>query len=177
MEKLLEMAAKISDKAEIYSLEYSNNSVSFQNAKLHEIDSSFQSGLSLRLIKNGKQGFAYTRNLIDRQELLDNALVSLKGGVEADFDFPLTKNITSLDTFNSSLESLTSGKMADEGQRVCDVLKAKTGTEIVLTNVRHIENTRIINTAGADLSSKSSYYAIYAVAVFPGSGSGKTATA
>ena len=172
MEKLLEMAQKVSDKAEIFSLEHSSNSVSYQNARLHEIESSFQSGLSLRIIKDGGQGFAYTRNLIDRQGLLANALVSLKGGVGADFDFPLTQNIPALDTFDSSLESLTSGQMADEGRRVCDILKARTGTEILLTNVRHIENTRILNTAGTDLSSKSSYYVIYAVAVFPGSGSG-----
>ena len=81
MEKLLEMAKKLSDQAEVYSRESTYNSVSFQDSKLHDLDSVFQSGVSLRIIKDGKLGFAYTRNLIDRQELLDNALTSLKESV------------------------------------------------------------------------------------------------
>jgi PmbA protein len=172
MEKLLEMAKKVSDQAEVFAQEYADNSVSFQNAGLQKINSSFQSGLSLRIIKDGKQGFAYTQNLIDRQELLDNALVSLKGGVDAGFDFPLTESALTLDNCDHSLSKLTSGQMVEEGQRVCDILKSKTGTEILLTNYRHIDKTRLINTAGTDLTGESSHYILYVVAVFPGSGSG-----
>jgi PmbA protein len=172
MEKLLEMAKKVSDQAEIYSQEHMNNAVSFQNAKLHEIESSFQSGLSLRIIKNGKLGFAYTRNLINRQELIDNALLSLKGGVEAGFTFPSTKGLPALDACDHSLEKLTSTQMAEEGQRVCEDLKAKTGAEIMLSNYNHMEKTRVLNTAGTDVTGENSYYILFAVAVFSGSGSG-----
>ena len=172
MEKLLEMAKKVSDQAEVFSQEYADNAVSFQNGGLHQIDSSFQCGLSLRIIKDGKQGFAYTRNLINRQELLDNALVSLKGGVDAGFDFPLTESAPKLDNCDHNLSKLTSGQMVEEGQRVSDILASKTDSEILLTNYRHIDKTRLINTAGTDLAGESSHYIIYMVAVFPGSGSG-----
>ena len=60
MEQLLEMAKKVCDQAEVYVVERSSSSVSFENAKLHDIDSKIQSGLSLRIIKDGKLGFAYT---------------------------------------------------------------------------------------------------------------------
>jgi PmbA protein len=66
------MAKKICDKTEIYSIEYADNSVFFENAKLNNMDSKFQSGISLRIIKEGNLGFAYTRNLTDRQEFLQN---------------------------------------------------------------------------------------------------------
>lgn len=172
MEKLLEMAKQVCDKAEVYSVEYSDSAVSFQNAKLHEIESSYQSGMSIRIIKDGKQGFAYTRNLINRQELLDNALISLKGGVEANFDFPLTAELPRVDSYDATLTDLDSTRMVEEGDRVYEILKTKTETEILLTDIKHVEIVRMLNTAGTDITGESSFYGIYAVAVFPGSGSG-----
>ena len=90
MEKLLELAKKVVDQAEVYSLEETADTVRFENAILKDIESKTQSGISLRVIKDGKLGFAYTKNLLNREELLGNALDSLRGGVEALFDFPET---------------------------------------------------------------------------------------
>jgi PmbA protein len=172
VEQLLGMARKICDSAEIYSIDYADNSVFFENAKLNNTDSKFQSGLSLRIIKDGKLGFAYTRNLTDRQEFLQNALDSLKGGVGAGFDFPLTKKLPRLDIFDSSLESLSAEKMVEECDRVCDLFKSKTDAEIEMAASAHTGNLRIINSAGTDVSMKSSGYEIFGHIIYPGTGVG-----
>jgi PmbA protein len=171
VEKLLEMAKKISDQAEVYSRESTYNSVSYQDAKLHDLDSVFQSGVSLRIIKDGKLGFAYTRNLIDRQELLDNALTSLKGGVEANYDLPLTDRLSRLATYDPLLESLPNGKMVEECARLCDLLKSQTDGEIFLGASGHVQNVRIINSRGTDVSFKSGVYEFQGNIIYPGSGS------
>ena len=114
MEQLLQMAKSACDQAEIYSISYSDDTVFFENAKLNNIDSKVQSGVSLRIIKDGKLGFAYTRNLIDRNEFLRNALDSLEGGVGADYDFPLTQGLPKLDTFDPSVEKVSSSQMVEE---------------------------------------------------------------
>jgi len=172
MEQLLEMAKKVCDQAEIYSIEYTRNSVSFENAKLHDVDSKIQSGLSLRIIKDGKLGFAYTKNLINREEFLQNALDSLKGGVEAAYDFPLTKELPQLDTYDSSIENLSSTEMVEECARACDLLTSKADGEIMMTSFSGIGKTRIINSAGTDVSMKHSRYGAYSEIIYPGSGSG-----
>lgn len=172
MEKLLEIAKKVCDKVEVYSIEYKNKTVSFEDAKLHDIDSKFQSGFSLRIIKDGRLGFAYTRNLLKREELLQNALDSLQGGVEADFDFPFTKELPQLDTYDSSVENQSGKEMVDECARICDIFKHKTDGEISATSFLSNESTRIINSKGTDLSQKSSYYVIYGHIVYPGTGAG-----
>lgn len=172
MEKLLEMAKKKSDKAELYSVEYTSNQVSFENAKLQNIDSKFQSGVSLRIIKDGKLGFAYTRNLINREELVKNAVDSLKGGVEAEYDFPLTKEIPKLDKYDSSLEGVSSAQMMEECARVCDILKSKTDGEIEMHSFAHIEKTRIMNTEGTDVTEKGTVFTMFGGATYPGSGAG-----
>ena len=53
MERLMEMAGKVSDQAEVYALDQTTDGVSFENGKLKDIESSLQSGVSLRLIKDG----------------------------------------------------------------------------------------------------------------------------
>lgn len=172
MEKLLEMAKEVCDKAEVYSNEYTYNPVTFKNAKLHDIDSKFQSGVSLRIIKDSKLGFAYTRNLINREEVLRNAIDSLEGGVEANYDFPLTREFPKLDTYELSLEDLTSTEMVEECARICDLLKSKTNGEISVVSFTYLEAIRIINSEGTDIAGKSTLYGIYGSAIYPGSASG-----
>lgn len=172
MEKLLQMAKRVCDKAEVYSHGNTYNSVSFQNAKLHDIESTFLSGLSLRIIKNGKLGFAYTRNLVDRQELLQNALISLEGGVDANYDLPFTEKLPQLDTIDPSLENLSSTQMVEECVRVCGLLKSKTDGEVFLTSFTNITHIRIINSQGTDVSIKGGEYSASGSVIYPGSGSG-----
>jgi PmbA protein len=172
VEKLLEAAKKVCDKVEVYSVQYTGSSVSFQDAKLHDIDSAYQSGVSLRIIKEGKLGFAYTKNLLNREELLQNALDSLAGGVEADYDFPLTKEVPQLDTYDPSLEKVSSKQMVEECARVCDLLKSETEGEIFAASTSHLGELRIVNTEGTDISEKGTLYSIYGMAVYPGGASG-----
>jgi predicted Zn-dependent protease len=61
MERILEAAKKISDKAEVYYVEYGSDSVSFENAGFKDVESRIQSGFGLRIIKDDKLGFAYTK--------------------------------------------------------------------------------------------------------------------
>ncbi len=172
MEKLLEAAKKVCDKVEVYSAQYTGSSVSFQDAKLHDIDSAYQSGVSLRIIKEGKLGFAYTKNLLNRDELLQNALDSLAGGVEADYDFPLTKELPQLDTYNSSLEKLSSKQMVEECARVCDLLKSKTDGEILASVSSQIGDIRIINSEGTGISGKATSYSLAGIVIYPQSACG-----
>ncbi|MGB8656512.1 MAG: TldD/PmbA family protein [Candidatus Zixiibacteriota bacterium] len=171
MEKLLQMAKKLCDKVEVYSQESTYNSVSFENAQLHDIDGTLQSGVALRIIKDGKLGFAYTRNLIDREEILENALASLEGKVEASYDFPLTTELRQLDTFDPSLQSVSSKQMVDECTRVCDLLKSRTDGEILFGASAQLTETRIINSEGTDVSIMGGEYGASGGVIFPGSGS------
>ncbi|MEO0092202.1 MAG: TldD/PmbA family protein [candidate division WOR-3 bacterium] len=172
MEKLLEMAKKVCDQVEIYSLDNKQNVVSFEDAKLHEIDTKFQSGLSIRIIKDGKLGFAYTRNLINREELIQNALNSLQGGVSAEYEFPLTKDLPQLNTYDVSIEQIGSHQMVEECNRICEILKSKTKGEVSATAYTYTETIRILNDKGTDVVNQSSYFGIYASVSYPGTAAG-----
>jgi PmbA protein len=167
MEALLEIAKKVSDQVEIYSLEQATDSVSFENAKLKDIDSKLQSGISLRIIKDGKLGFAFTRNLISGEEFLQNALDSLS--VEAGFDLPVTRDPAQLDTYNSAIETLTNTNIVDECNRICEMLGPRRSGQINIQAGRVTSRVRLINSNGTDLSSRSSLYYCYTAIMYPGS--------
>ena len=169
MEELLEIARKASDQAEVYSLDQTGDSVSFENAKLKDIDNKLQSGISLRIIKDGKLGFAFTRNLISGEELLQNALDSLKGGVEAGFDLPAVQDMVQLDAYNPAIESLTSATIIDECNRICEMLAPKANGQINVDACRMTSRLRLLNSNGIDLSSRSSLYYCHTSIMYPGS--------
>jgi PmbA protein len=169
MERLLEMAKQAGDSAEVYALEGAGDSISFENGSLKEIESQSQAGMSLRILKGGYLGFAYTKNLINREGFLSNALDSLKGEVESRFGFPFTRHVPPLDTYDPSIEDLSNKAMVEECQRVCDVLASKTKGQVNVSAGRSTGRVRILNSEGTDVSTTSSVYALHASILFPNS--------
>ncbi len=169
MERVMEMARRVSDEVELYSNETKEDSVSFENGKLKDIEGKSQSGVSLRIIKDGCLGFSYTKNLIDREEFLRNALDSLKGRVEVSFHFPSTGEIPALETFDPAIEALSNQTMVDECGRVCEWLSSKTEGQVNVSAGKEATRVRILNSAGTDLSTTSSVYALHSAIMFPNS--------
>jgi PmbA protein len=167
MERLLEMARKVSDKAEVYSVERRGDGVSFEDAHLKDVESSIQSGISMRIIRSDTLGFAYTTNLTNREELIRNALDSLKGGVEGLFDLPLTRGLPVLDTYDRSVEALANSAMVEECERVCDLLSQRTKGQINISAHRSMRNMRVMNSSGTDLTLKSSAYVLNTQILYP----------
>jgi PmbA protein len=169
MEQLLEMAKKRAGEAEAYSLDETTDEVRFEDGKLKDVESKSQSGISLRLVQGGKLGFAYTKNLIRPEETLQNAIDSLKGGVEAPFTLPLTKEVPRLDTYDPSIEAISNARIVEECRRVCELLAPKTKGQVNLSAGKKSVTLRLINSHGTDVSLKSSFYFLGAEILFPGS--------
>jgi len=172
MEQLMAMARKRAEKVEIYSRAVSADRVNFENGKLKDIDSKLLSGVSLRLFQGGKLGAAYTQNLSDREGLVRNALMALKGGVEADYDLPKTGKLPQLDAYDPTIATLTNAQMAEECARISAAIAARTQAQVDVGAERMTLTIRLLNSEGADLSAELSRYGCHAAAMFPGSQAG-----
>jgi PmbA protein len=169
MEQLMEIARKSAEQVEIYSRAASTDGVNFENGKLKDIDSKLLCGVSLRMFKAGKLGIAYTQNLIDREALVRNALVSLQGGIEADYDLPRTGKLPKLDSYDPAIGKLTNTQMVDECARISAAIAARTRSQVNVGASRMTLTIRLLNSAGTDLSAEFSNYSCEAAAMFPGS--------
>ncbi len=172
MEQILEKAAQAADQAEVYFLEQQSDQIQFENGQLKEIESKMQSGLALRIIKEGCLGFAYTKNLLNPDDLLNQALNSLQGKVEAPFDFPSDAPLPSLQTDDPHLQEITNSALVEEGSRICAYLGTKVQGQVNVSIQRDWQQIRLQNTRGLDQSLISSSYFMNASLLFPGSQAG-----
>jgi len=172
MEKLLEMAAARGCKAEVFSIREKSVSMGKVNGAVNAVSASIQSGVSLRILKNGKLGTAFTKNLRNREELLSNALSSLDAGVEALYDFPAAGSVSFTEDYDESVEEMSFPDVKRNieqleglfGKMKQGILEASSGcgtTEL-----------RIVNTSGADLKQKDSSVYSSGYMIYPGTSTG-----
>ena len=104
MEETLKIAGKVADQAEIFFIEGTGTSLSLEDNKPTDVKGAIQAGYALRIIKDGKIGSSYTRNLIDREDFVKNALDSMVGQVKADFVFPEKRPVTSISQYDKKID-------------------------------------------------------------------------
>ena len=172
MNELMDLAVRKCDGAEIFSIEQNENSIRFEDGKIKYLQSTMQSGLALRITKNGKIGFAYTKNLRSNEELIQNALSTLKGGVDAVFEFPRTGSVPALDSYDPSIEQMNNATIVDECKRIYEFMENKITGQLNIAAGTTVTDIRVENSSGTDLASRGSNYYITITILYPGSGTG-----
>jgi len=158
MQKLLELASKAADQAEVYSETRFADNLSFVNGKIKNTDVKIKSGLALRIIKDGRIGFAYTKNLINRKELVEQALQSAIYGKQVNFSFPTNHAIPQLNSYNPELINLDKEILLAESERVFRFLNSQIDTQkSSYHSINNIEN-KIINSNHTESTYRKSYY-------------------
>lgn len=152
MEKLLKKALQVCDQAEIFISDRKYNIIKIINSKLVNIDSIFSTGLSLRIIKDNILGFSSTRNLRNRDVLIQNALNSMKGKIKVKYDFPLTNDLEQNKTNNLIYEEFSTEILVDECKRISKIFSERCDGNDFIYLVSSIDNIRILNSKGTDLS-------------------------
>lgn len=169
MKEMLRLAREKSDKSELFYLEEKTDLVKYENLTLKDIDTKIQSGISFRIQKDGKMGFAYTKNLYDRDELMKNALDSLAGGGEASFDFPFTEKLPELHTYDPLIENISTADIVKECDRVNKIIVAKIKGQANFYIGLNRSNVRIMNSYGTDIGAKFSTYSFGLEVLYPAS--------
>ena len=167
MKKLLETASRVSDQAEVYSICTDSSGLEMRNGIPTDLFASIQSGYAIRLLKNGRIGTAYTKNLLDREELVENALDSLKGNVKAGFSFPGPADIPRSQIPDDSIAEMGFHDLHKLSEKVLDHLKGKIEGQIDVRSGRGITDLAIINTSGLDVSGTTSFMYIFTSLLFP----------
>ena len=168
MKELIDAAAATGAEFEIYSRSLDLKSVSVADSEVKDIDASMSRGVSIRLIKDGRYGFSFTSSLADPAGLVNNAMASLKGGVEAGFSFPKAgKYAEGLNTFSEKAAITGTGELVQESLRIRDALAgAGAQTDVLLTLC--VTECRLLNSSGLDISWKGSSVEKQASLVAPG---------
>lgn len=167
MRKLLEKASRVADQAEVYYVRQDSGSVEMRNGTPTDISASIQSGYALRLLKGGMIGTAYTKNLLDRDQLVAHAVDSLRGEVEAGFSFPGPFELPASPGVDPGVEEMGFKELHRYADGVLGHLRGRVEGQIDVYAGRGVEEISIVNTSGLDVSTRSSDMYLYASLLFP----------
>lgn len=94
LEQILKLASGRSHSAEVYYLSSQDTPIAFENNRLKSLQTKALQGVALRVICNGKLGFASSTDLTRLEDLVDAAVQTSEIGDSAEFEFATDVHLT-----------------------------------------------------------------------------------
>ncbi|MSQ14411.1 MAG: TldD/PmbA family protein [Dehalococcoidia bacterium] len=162
IEQILERAKKVAQEAEVFYSDYHDTPVGFEANRLKNVQSREGIGVALRIIKNGRIGFAATTRLDQAEELVAAAVEIAQFGAEAKFTMPSSPgNPRPVEVYDSSVEAIPIQRMVTLGQAMIDILLQHTPEIQCECSInKRIGSLRLINSAGLDVSYRRSSFSV-----------------
>jgi len=124
MEEILAQARQVAEAAEVFTVSSEQTPVEFETNRLKHIQTKQSSSTALRIIRNGRVGYAATTGLEAGQNLVDMAVETAQFGTPAGFEFPSTTSYPQITVYDPDAESVTLAEMVRLGE---EMIAAATG--------------------------------------------------
>ena len=162
LEVLLEKAAKVAQDAEVYHVQHRDEPAIFEANRIKLVESRESSGVALRIIKDGRMGLSSTSDFNNTDGLITNCLDIAPLGPEARLGFPSHSSFTSVDVYDSRVETLPMEDMIDLGQSAIDRLTAHS-PEIVCdaTVAKGVTTVTVLNSRGGNATYTKTVFSIF----------------
>ncbi len=160
-EKILDLALKNSDSAEVIYEEGESRSISFENNKLKSVHTKSIRGIGLRVIKNGKIGFSSTTDFRKPEQVVSNAIESAKFGQDAKFEFQSQNQFQDIKLFDEKVTSYPIEKGIQIGKdTIAKALSHNPNYECGVCIGKSVGESRLINSSGLDISTQFTSFGI-----------------
>ena len=113
VEKVIDLAKQKGIEAEVYYVASQDTPIEFGNNRLKSLETKASEGIALRVIADGKLGFASSTDLTRLSDLVDAAVATAEIGDPVEFDF--TKDIDSIEPKND-YQSPSTEKLVEVGE-------------------------------------------------------------
>ncbi len=124
MEQVLNAAMRAgASQAEVFRVVSEETPVKFEANRLKELNARQSAGLALRVIANGRIGFASSTRPGDVDGLVLAAMETAPFGPEAKFDFPARSEPADVAAFDWATQQLAVDDMIAMGQRLIDAVR------------------------------------------------------
>ena len=113
IEQVIDLARKKGIEAEAYYVSSQDTPIEFANNRLKSLETKASEGIALRVIADGKLGFASSTDLTRLEDLVDAAIATASIGDPVEFDF--TKDVNSVEA-KDEYEFPTTDKLVEVGE-------------------------------------------------------------
>jgi PmbA protein len=149
-------------QAEAFRVGNEETPVHFEANRLKELNSRHTSGVALRVIANGRIGFASSTRPGDVDGLAQAALDTVPFGPEAHFDFPTQAEAPVVEVYDPATESVAVDDMVQLGQTLIDTVRAAEPDLLCQAAVRRaIGTVTLVNSNGGGFTSRGTMFSAW----------------
>jgi PmbA protein len=161
MEKVLELAKKAAEEAEVFLVSSQETPVGFEANRLKRLETRESISLSLRIIKEGRVGFAATTKINDPQTLVQMAVETAQFGVEARFALPSRQEYPQVEVYDPEVEAIPVEDMVKLGNSLMAKVRDHTPELVCEAGVtKNMGRVRILNSRGGEANYHKSFFAV-----------------
>jgi PmbA protein len=150
---ILTRVASQTEQAEVIQVRSESTEVSFEANRLKSSQVEETTGVAVRVVKEGRLGFAASSDLSAMDKLVSNVLESSAYGDEIPIVFPAPQPAPDVVTYDRTIAELPISRLVEIGQEIVDlILKAEPEAHVNVSLERGVQRTAIRNQAGVDIS-------------------------
>jgi PmbA protein len=151
--EILEQLMKQADQAEVVKISQETTKIAYEGNKLKTSQVKETSGVTARVLKDGRLGFSSTSDASATDKLITNVLESAKFGEVLPLNFPSPAPSPSVTTYDRAIEEFSISHMVEIGQEIIELLIDSEPTATVDVSLeRGIESFSLQNNSGAEIS-------------------------
>lgn len=159
---ILEELSSQAEQVEVVEVQGENTSVGFEANRLKSSQVEETKGIALRLVKDGRLGFAASSDLSAMDKLVDNLLESAAHGDEIPIAFPAPQPAADVAILDSTISDMPIPRLVEIGREVIDViLRAEPEAQVDVGLERGIQRLALCNQAGLEFSFERSPFSIF----------------
>lgn len=149
-EQVLALAGRSAQWAEVFAASEEETPVSFEANRLRSIETREARGVALRVVVDGRIGFAASSNLADPEALVADALATARFGPRSALAYPAWRvEDVSLDLYDEAAQALSIDAMVQMGQQMIDRVRAEGEDILCDADIRKASGTvTVTNTTG-----------------------------
>jgi len=161
LENILALAKKVAEEAEVFLVSSRETPVGFEANRLKRLETRETTSVSLRIVKDGRIGFASTTRLDDPQALVNMAVESAQFGAEARFTLPPAQGYPEIEVYDARVEGVAIEEMVGIGESLIAAVRSHTPELVCEAGVAKSEGTvKILNSRGGEASYRKSFFTI-----------------
>ena len=159
---ILEQLRTQCEQVEVVNLQSESTTVGFEANRLKTSRVEETKGVALRVVKNGRLGFAASSDESATEKLIANVLESAAYGDEIPIAFPSPQSAPEVTTFDRNITELSIPRMVEIGQEIVDlILQVEPEAHVNVELKRGVGHLSIRNHAGTEVSSQSSPWSMF----------------
>ncbi len=161
MEHILALAQKAAGEAEVYQGSSEETQVRFEANRLKQLQTNQSTSVALRIIKDGRLGYATTSGTVNKQELVNNAVETAAFGAAAKFKLPGKVKYPSVDIYDSAAAAVSIKEMVGLGEAMIAAITKHTPGIICEGGIsRGTVTFKIINSRGGQATYRKSFFTL-----------------